>query len=74
MSNDGSNGQAIFESDTTPPISFTHEDWPGFNNVELWETLSAEPALSDIYTSANPYNIELAPGVVKFCMMRLLPL
>lgn len=69
------NGEAIFESDETPPVTFTmEEDWPGFNNVELWQTAEAIPGLSDQYNSNKPYDFNLSPGIVRFCTVRLPPL
>lgn len=36
--------EAIFESDTIPSVMFTMEDeWPGFNNVELWQAAHSAP-------------------------------
>lgn len=44
------NGKSIFELDDTPPISFSmEEEWPGFNNVELWQTVQSAPDLNDEY-------------------------
>jgi hypothetical protein len=68
------NGKAIFESDDSPPITFTYEDWPGFNNVELWQTIQAMPGLSDEYDSNKSYDFNLPPGVVRFCTVRIPPL
>ncbi len=68
------NGKAIFESDDMPPIAFTYEDWPGFNNVELWQITEAIPSLSDQYNTEKSYDFNIPPGVVRFCTVRLPPL
>lgn len=67
-------GKAIFESDNKPPIAFLHEEWPGFNNIEFWQTEHSPPTLQDKYDSNRAYDFNLAPGIVRFCTMRLPPL
>lgn len=69
------NGKAIFESDDTPPVSFSmEEDWPGFNNVELWQTVRPAPNFSDEYYPSKPYDFNIPPGIARFCTVRLPPL
>ena len=68
-------GKAIFESDTIPSVTFTMEDeWPGFNNVELWQTAHSEPCLSDEHHSDKSYDFNIPPGITRFCTGRLPPL
>ena len=68
-------GKAIFESDTIPSVTFTMEDeWPGFNNVELWQTAHSEPCLSDEHHSDKSYDFNIPPGITRFCTVRLPPL
>lgn len=68
-------GRAIFESDDTPPVTFAmEEEWPGYNNVEFWQTNGAEPSLFDTHNTDRQYDFNLAPGIVRFCSMRLPPL
>ena len=60
-----------------PPVTFSIEDeWPGFNNVELWQTDDAMPKLSDVYHRdvSKKYDFDIPVGVVRFCTMRLPPL
>lgn len=69
------NGKAIFESDNVPPVTFALEDeWPGYNNVELWQTENNSPNLFDSYNPNRPYDFNIPPGIVRFCTMRLPPL
>lgn len=69
------NGKGVFESDDTPPVSLTmEEEWPGFNNVELWQTAQSAPHLSDEYHPSKPYDFNIPPGIARFCTVRLPPL
>lgn len=68
------NGQAIFESDEIPDVTFTMDEWPGFNNVELWQTENPLPNLNDEYNKNRKYDFNIPPGIVRFCTMRLPPL
>ncbi|MCC2626297.1 MAG: Cupin domain protein [Burkholderiales bacterium] len=68
-------GKAFFESDDTPPVTFTMEgEWPGFNNVELWKTKSGAPSIHDEHHKDETYDFNITPGTVRFCTMRLPPL
>lgn len=69
------NGKAIFESDKIPPVTFTmEEEWPGFNNVELWQTVQSAPSLFDEYHPRKAYDFNMPPGIARFCTVRLPPL
>ncbi|HLX52413.1 MAG TPA: cupin domain-containing protein [Aquella sp.] len=69
------NGKAVFESDDIPGVTFTmEEEWPGFNNVELWQTKNPLPELHDIHDKDRNYDFNIPPGIIRFCTMRLPPL
>ena len=69
------NGKAIFESDDIPDVTFTVEDeWPGYNNIELWQTENSLPGLNDKYNKNRKYDFNIPPGIARFCTMRLPPL
>lgn len=70
-------GNSVFESDDVPPVTFSVEtEWPGYNNVELWQTNDAMPKLSDVYhrDALEKYDFDIPAGVARFCTMRLPPL
>ena len=67
-------GKAIFESDDIPPVVYTMEEWPEFNNVELWQTVQQTPCLFDEYSANKSYDFNIPPGMARFCTVRLPPL
>lgn len=67
-------GHSFFETDDRLPVTFAMEDqFPGYNNIETWEIQNVPPTYDESFQREGEYDFNIAPGRVRFFIMRLPP-